>query len=148
MISSNDEEIEHFRGGGGGGRGGGGGGRGGGFGGGYGGYGGGGGYGGSGGFGGGYGSYGSGGRNANIGYRGGYRASGGYYGGGSDSSWNNYPLIYNNYIPVDTNDYDNTVLLPSEVTENFNNELNNTDKNQVSIIWYLISIILILFIIY
>jgi len=136
MISSNDEEIEHFRGGGGGG-GGRGGGRGGGFGGGYGGYGGGGGS----SFGGGYGGYGVGGRssglgrNANIGYR------GDYYGGGDDYGWNNY-------IPVDTNDYDNTVFLPSEITENFNNEVNNNDKNQVSIIWYLISIILILFIIY
>jgi hypothetical protein len=131
MISSNDKEIEHFRGGGGGG-----------------------GRGGGGGFGGSRGGYsGYGGisrglvnnssvdRNANIGYR------GDYYGGNNDGyGWNNYPLIYNNYIPVDPNDNDNnTVLLPPEITENFNNGGCN---NQVSVVWYLISIILVLFIIY
>jgi hypothetical protein len=142
MISSNDKEIEHFRGGGGGGGGRGGGG--GGFGGGRGGY---------GGYGSGYGGISRGvvnnssvDRNANIGYRGGYN-------GGNDDGygWNNYPLIYNNYIPVDPNDNDidtdlnNTVLLPPEITENFNNGGCN---NQVSVVWYLISIILVLFIIY
>ncbi len=137
MISSNDKEIEHFRGGGGGGgRGGGGG-----FGGSRGGY---------GGFGSGYGGISRGvvnnssmDRNANI-----------VYGGNNDGyGWNNYPLIYNNYIPVDPNDNDNnidvdlnnTVLLQPEITENFNNGGCN---NQVSVIWYLISIILVLFIIY
>lgn len=126
MISSNEKEIEHFRGGGGGGRGGFGSGR--------------------GGYGSGYGGINRGvvnnssvDRNANIGY------------GGNDDGydWNNYPLIYNNYIPVDPNDNDadlnNTILLPHEITENFNNSGRN---NQVSVVWYLISIILVLFIFY
>ncbi len=82
-------------------------------------------------------------RNNNIGYK------GNYYGGGDNYGWNNYPLIYNNYIPIDSDDYDNNNDLISskttEVTEKFNNNSDN-DNNKINVIWYLISFLLILFI--
>jgi len=133
MVLPRDDKIEHFRGGGGGG-----GGRGGGFGrgGGYG-------VGGIGNYapnGSGYGRL-EGSRNPNIRYGGYNNYSGSNY--GYNYAWNNYPLYYNNYIPVDpneSNDEDNNNNI--QVVENFNNSLDNNNN----LIWYIISIVLIFFI--
>ncbi len=133
MLLSKYNKIEHFRGGGGGGGRGGGFGRGGGYG-----------IGGIGNYapnGSGYGRL-EGNRNTNIRYGGYNNYTGGNY--GYNYAWNNYPLYYNNYIPVDPNqnndDNDNNNI---QVVENFNNSL---DNNNINIIWYIISIALIFFI--
>lgn len=135
MVLSSDKKIEHFRGGGGGGsRGGGGFSRGGG------GYG----LGGVGNYarnGSGYGRL-EGSRNPNIRY-GGYNNYSGGNNNGYNYGWNNYPLYYNNYIPVDPNENDE---VDNTITENFMNNFDNIDNNQISVIWYIISLFLILFI--